>query len=103
LPLLACSPEYWRAIPPEFVQQLQQQGIADENDILMEMKRLSATAQISDYHEQADSGLPPQAQLALQQAREARKLLQPSPAPFQFAVSPRLVETFTRLAGEQQF
>lgn len=100
MPSLAASPDYWRAIPPEMIQRMQQQHTDSAEDALAEAVRLSNQASESDFESQANANLPPQVQAILQMERQAA---QPVPPASQLPMSPQLVETFTKLADNEAF
>ena len=100
MPSLAASPGYWQAIPPEWAGQLQQVGATKDEDVLMEVTRLSLSARQQTAQTDMNAFLPPQVQQAMRLAETySRPPSQISP----LGMSPRLVEAFTRLADNEQF
>lgn len=100
MPSLAASPGFWQAIPPEWAGQLQLLGVTKEEDVLMEVTRLSLSARQQTAQSDMNALLPPQVQQAMRLAETySRPPSQISP----LGMSPRLVEAFTRLADNEQF
>jgi hypothetical protein len=100
MPSLAASPEYWRAIPPQWIGQLQQLGATKDEDVLAEVGRLSLSARQQTAQADVNAFLPPQVQQAM---RLTEMYSRPSAQLSPLVMSPRLVETFTRLAANERF